>query len=122
MTTKHSQGKCELESCKRLLQLANYRLAEDDIHEAVSVLNQAILSVKQAESDLTQDAEELRSIKITIYRQLAHLFKEMGRMELSSRYLKEGKTANNSAEQLDPPIDDSRAPCLAEPTILVPPS
>jgi|JI6StandDraft_1071083.scaffolds.fasta_scaffold04526_7 hypothetical protein len=80
MTTKLSQERCSVESCKRLLQLADYRVAEDDIHEAVSVLNQAIVSVKQAEQDSTEGRGELRALKIRIYRQLAELFRRMSRL------------------------------------------
>jgi hypothetical protein len=48
MTADHSKEKFGAESCNRLLQLADYLVAEGDIHEAISVLNQAIVSVKQA--------------------------------------------------------------------------
>jgi hypothetical protein len=35
--------KVDLESCKRLMMLARYRLEENDLHEALTVLQEALM-------------------------------------------------------------------------------
>lgn len=37
------KGKIEVESCRRLVSLAQYRISENDTHEALSVLHEAFM-------------------------------------------------------------------------------
>ena len=101
MNDEISKTKSGLESCRRMLLLADFRAQEGDLHEAISVLKEALVSVKQASIEDSCLEGEANQLKVRIFLQLATIYSNQNKAELAVKYAEEGKNRCKSVLSLE---------------------
>lgn len=79
------KGKIEVESCRRLVSLAQYRISENDTHEALSVLHEAFMLANPT-SYSEEEAESIRSLRCEICISLCEQLIKLGRLAKAQQF------------------------------------
>jgi hypothetical protein len=106
MQTNHLQNepkeKVDIESCKRIVLLARYRVEEDDLHEAFILFQEALMltnpSSCQEEEECTEATCRLR---YNIFLEIGELLIRMGRLQKAELYVIEGTTFSYIASRME---------------------